>query len=418
MNFRLTIALIVVLAALSIAVYFLSRPGGTAPVKAQADAVFATEPKALTTISLSRGNAVAVAFQKEAEEWVMTAPVKSATAHYAVASLADTLTDLRFRDKFKPEASGRRSLEAVGLASPQASLKFTDTDGVERTLLIGKHSPTGGVYVRVGGDSSNTVYEVNPQNWYDQLDGDPAQFRSRELFTIDTEHVTALGIGHPDETVAPVELVKSAASGKWVVQRPVSTRASAKAVANILEQLRNLRIDTFEEVKRDNPATGLAKPRLTVKFFESAAVPATAPAATGPATQPKVTATTIDFGYATDLSNKQVYAALTGSPEVVSVSMDTYKQLNKELNDLRDPAVTPAPVAEATSIEILTRRAADAAGAGQDDFAQERRDLGGDRRRVEDGGRLRRDYGAARAPGGAAGEQVRGCRGRSEVHRP
>ena len=110
MNFRLTIALIVFLLAAAISFYFFSHPAANTAAAPKPDAVFAEEPKAVTALTFSRAGAVVVAFKKENENWMMTDPVKAATEHYSVESIADDLKGLHFRNKFAPEASGAKLL--------------------------------------------------------------------------------------------------------------------------------------------------------------------------------------------------------------------------------------------------------------------------------------------------------------------
>ena len=142
---------------------------------------------------------------------------------------------------------------------------------------------------------------------------------------------------------------------KWLITAPISARASHGTADELVNELKDIHAFGFSDLAKNSPATGLNPPVLTVTAdVEEGAGPATTAPATGPATQgAKTTPVTLELGYYTDLTKKNaVYASLAGSTDVFTVASDTFKKLDRQLKDLRDPAITPAPVVNATEIGI------------------------------------------------------------------
>ena len=78
---------------------------------------------------------------------------------------------------------------------------------------------------------------------------------------------------------------------------------------------------------------------------------------------------TLDKGVYTDITHKDyVYAGgWRGSDQVFTLRTDAFNHLNRDLKDLRDPNVTPAPVAQATDLTITTNGKVTVAVTKKDD---------------------------------------------------
>ena len=354
MNFRLTVVLVLVMLIVGGAgIWSMWHPKGDTPASATlANPVFKPQPKAIQTISLSRRKAVEVAFARADNHWDVTAPIHG-LANEQPGVFADQIRNLEYKDKFTPDSSGLRSLENMGLTDPHATLTFTDDEKKTTTLLLGKRTPAKTLFMRIEGDSSNTVYEVDVR-WLDDLEKDPTDFRSKEFAGVTPADVTALTVGHANQAIT---LTKDGAAGTWSITKPVPTRANTTVITDVLEALREAQIESFSTLTADNPITGLASPVLTVAVTSRVgpAAPPTAAASQPAASQASAwKLTTLSFGNFSDLTKKSIYARIGDSPEAVIVSADKFSKINKELNDLRDPAITPAPVDAASTIEILT----------------------------------------------------------------
>lgn len=345
MNFRLTLALAIVLVLLCgtfLGVKSCSeqRDAGT---KSKTNTVFSPAPGDIKSVEYTQDGSVEMSLAKTDKGWRLTKPVDAAADDSSVTRVTSALTDLAYTDKFEPAPSGARSAETTGVAKPRHVVKFTDDKGKEHTLALGKRAVSG-IYATADGGSTIYLLERDP---LEALDVDPNTFRSKAIKEIPAEKVAGLIIKHRDQTVT---LGKT--DNKWMITAPVTARASASAVEAITNELRNIRASAFGDLPKEMPATGLNPPQASVTALVEDAAPASAPA-TGPASRPATTPVTLELGYFTDPTSKKfVYASLAGSKEVFTLPAASFDKLNRELFDLRDPTVLPAAETEATRIDI------------------------------------------------------------------
>ena len=178
----------------------------------------------------ARGEEPQLAFAKTGDKWGMTAPVTAAVESWQVDSVAMMLKDLSYKEKYVPEATGPRSLDATGLAKPRFSIKFEDSGKHQYTLLMGKRTPAGASYAQVAGDPSKTIYVLD-SNPVERLDKDPSEFRSKDLADVAAEKATGVTVTQPRQKVV---LAKS--GGKWIMTRRWPRGQSATAVEDLLTQ--------------------------------------------------------------------------------------------------------------------------------------------------------------------------------------
>lgn len=353
MNFRLTLALVTFLLVIACLFAFLKNRGPVSKADGPANAVLTPAPKDVTTITLTEEDAPRLAFAKTGEKWALTQPLKASVNSWEVDSIAGTLKGLTYKEKYQPEATGRRSLEETGLAKPRYAISFADSSAKQYKLLFGKRTASGAIMARLDGDTKNTIYVLS-DNPLDKLDKDVNEFRAKELFEITTDQATELTIKSHNQKVL---LAKSSTTpGKWLVQQPINSRANATAVEELLREFKGLKAESFTIIGRNEPATGLAAPVLTLSLGipETSGNEGAKPAATTPAAA-KLIISTVQFGNYTDLSKKNMYAAVGNGgsgDDVVLISAETFDKLNKQLKDLRDPVIIPTPVADATAVEF------------------------------------------------------------------
>jgi hypothetical protein len=349
MNFRLTLALVFILTMVAVVFFWAQTRGPDKKAdETPANALLNPAPGPVTSIALSDGNPLAtkISFAKTDGKWRLVKPRPALANTYTLDAIADDLKSLTYKQKYAPEPSGSKSLEFAGLAAPLYSIQFTDQAGHNYTLLLGKRTSTGSLLARIDGDKTQTIYML-AGNPVDRLDKDPDEFREKQLVDLPTDRVTSLTVRHPDQKVV---LRKGTPAAKWLIEQPIPARANASAADDLLRDLRGLQAESFASLARTEPATGLSAPVLTISAFApDAAAPATT---TASASQPAGQTVTIAFGNYTDLTKKSIYAALAGSDDVVVISVETFDRLNKQFKDLRDPAITPVAVTEATTLDF------------------------------------------------------------------
>lgn len=343
MNFKLTATLAALLLVIvGLMMYLSSRP--EKPVDTDpAAALFKPKPTGIKEITLTRDGATVLAFARPEGKWSLTQPVAAPVESWQLESIADSLTALTYKDKFKPDTN--RPLANIGLDKPRTVLTFVDGAGKTYTLYVGKRTPAKTIYVKKDGEES--VYELD-QDFFEKLDKDPSDFRSKDLVDLTPADVQRITLAHPDQTV---EITRQ--DGKWVITKPITARANQSAVEEIVNEVRTTRAQSFTEIKKTSPATGLAKPLLSITLHTQAAAtqPATQSTSQTASTQPSKDKT-VQYGNYTDLTKKSQYISLAGSNESFIATADAFKKVDKQLFDLRDPSITPAAVSDASAVTI------------------------------------------------------------------
>ncbi|MCL2647155.1 MAG: DUF4340 domain-containing protein [Phycisphaerales bacterium] len=362
MNFKLTFALVLVLLVITSVFVLLSNrtPPDKRAVKSETTPLFAAAPKAIKTISYQRDGKLQMTFAREGGEWgkwQLTHPMKAAAEDAKLDDIAHSLTDLSYKEKFEPTSTGPRSAVDTGTQSPRYLVTFTDEAGKQYTLGLGKRT-VGGVFATLNGEKTIYVLAWNP---LEELDKDPQALREKHLLDVPQENVRTLMVKHADQTVGLTKLPGRSTDGShleqsaWMIISPITARAAEATVTEMLKAISRINASSFSDMTKDMPATGLTPPvvSVTAEFTEKSPPEQTTP--TTVASQPATKTVTLELGYFTDLTNKKyVYASLAGSSQVFTLPAEALKSLNRQLKDLRDPAVTPAAVGDAANVKITS----------------------------------------------------------------
>jgi hypothetical protein len=349
MNFKLTLFLSVLL--LAVVTTWALVKNRAAPVKT-ADAGQLLDPKpAITSISYTRFNNEELKFVKEGEEWNMVVPIKARAS--GIEGIAASLSNLTFRQKFEPEATGARSAESTGTAKPNYIIKFSDGKK-DYTLSLGKQNRDS-IFATLNGAKTVYILEYNP---LDDFEKDVAKFRNTDIKSIDTSKVTQIAF---KSKTAAWTVSKNKETSKWLLNVPISARVSEPAVQELLNQIQSIRANGFPNNLSKKDA-GLDPPQMTLTAsFQEIAPPATGTApASAPALPPSKAPVTLEIGYASDLTldrkDSPVYASIAGSDEVFILGNAAVKKINVEAKTLRDPAIIPpsVPVTGATDLILST----------------------------------------------------------------
>jgi hypothetical protein len=376
MNFKLTMTLVVVLLVLSIGFLVIQKNTPPQTKEGTASPLLVKKPESLKSITYLRDNSAQVKFEKSGDDWNMVEPVKAPVEPSTVGGIASSLIDMKYLRKFEPETSGDRSAESTGVAKSRNTIKFTDNTGKEYTLVVGYRTNEGGVFATLNGAKTIYALEANPLT---QLaNKDPDDFRKKLMQQLDASKIVKLEVKSGkdvDGKLVESDVTLAKTDGKWLVTAPVSARANSVAVQDILQALSNVQAAKFSTL--DKNAAGLVPARVSVTAWveEPSAATASAPATTSaPATavsQPaaKLKEVTLQLGYVTDLVNRDsssVYASLADGSNVFTYDRINFNKLNKELKDLRDPAVMPASVKQATAFTLTTDGAVTVAATSKD----------------------------------------------------
>jgi hypothetical protein len=341
------------------------------------------KPASIKTITYLRDNVPQVKFEKDGDNWTMLEPAKAPVDTYTVGNIASSLLNMSYVRKFEPEATGDRSPESTGTAKTRNTIKFTDNTGKEYTLAIGYKTNEGGVFALFNGEKTIYALESNP---VPQLAKDPDDFRKKQINQVEESKIVKLEVKSSkvvDGKAVTSDIKLEKTDGKWMITEPVAARANAPVIQEIVKAVSNVNALSFSSLKKKEAGVDPGVASVTAWYEEPVAATASAPATTSaPATATasasatatskpatKLAQVTLQLGLATSALNRDtspVYAGMAGRDEVFTLSRDTFTNVNKELKDVRDPAVLPTTIRKATEFTLTTDNKVTVAASSKD----------------------------------------------------
>ncbi len=253
---------------------------------------------------------------REGDLWMIVQPVR---ARADTAELDRILTGLRDLPRGEVITQSERKSHGItqaqyGFDQPRARITLGD-HLQRRTILVGREALLGGsLYLKEEGGEDVVGTETNLLGL---IPRSVAQMRDRALFH-----------GSPDK-VSRLELVgggrfiqlSKAEPGTWMIQQPISARASPVKAQEILESLFGLRVERFVTDKAVDLSTyGLDNPQI-----KAVAAPL----------EPEAEGALLIGG--TDEQNPAcVYAKLGAGDSVYSIPTNVLSGLRPTVDDLRD----------------------------------------------------------------------------------
>lgn len=340
MNFKTTIVLLVILAA--VAVYlgvqrFAGRHASEETPPANPNQLVAAKSDEITKVSITQPDDKHIVLVKNGKDWRLTQPIDAKADTFAVEELLRQITSLQSRGELKPDQKS-----SVGLDNPKMSVEVT-AGGKTTKLSVGEENKIGdSLYVLVD-DKQNP--QIVATSIYDQLNKPASDYRSKKLsdLTFDTQgEVKQLAITQSGKTI---KLEKN--GSEWEILEPKHMPADSSAVSSLLSSLTDLNATDFVNSPSAPATYGLAEPAL--KVWYSTAAPATAPS------QPS--GHELSFGRFATLDRNQVYASEDGGP-IATVSSTSEDSFKKTALDLRDKKIVDIDPAHVTGFTLSINRAA------------------------------------------------------------
>ena len=361
MNFKTTIFLLLLLIVVG-AFYYLAElgpspvaTGDAPPADKEGKPLFASDDFPTTSVVsiIIEKDGQKFELAKDGADWRQIAPVRFPLTTWSVDQIADDAAGLRHVERFRPGRQDAPDLKEVGLDPPKATVTISFEGNAApdpHTFMLGRRLAIGGRgYVTVGDDEH--VYVVNDDLHKQVLDKKITDLRKKSLDGPKEGTSRRVKLARNGQTI---DMIKT--DGKWAFGPPHSGRVDTEKVKTLLDDVGGMYINEFVSDGPENLSIyGLSKPQTVVRM-ETAAAPADPEAKDdedpGPGTQTPAEANdepavqVVHIGAPVDFSNENFFATWSGSDGepgriVFSVSKSFKEKFDKDLNDFRDPRITP-----------------------------------------------------------------------------
>ena len=365
MNFKTTIALFLLLAAVGGYFYFVEY-GNTTGYEAHqqqrdtdtstavGELVFTDEAltaEAIDRIELTRGGR-SIKAEKSGDDWFQTDPVRFRLDSYTPDSVARQFAGLRYVQRIEPgnpdAASDTPSAAQMGLDKPRAIVTVGEGDK-SWTLKLGRLAVDGHGYAQVEGE--DTAYVVEPALFGTLLDQQTDDWRSKSLGTYSASASDRITLHQPDADL--IDLYKL--DGVWWFDTDTIQRTSEAAIDELFSAISRVWITEFVE---DNPENltlyGLDNPHLEI-ILQTPSVFDPDKKQDDNLSSAGTTTRRLKIGR-TDLEGKSRYATWSrdDDPTLVVFTIDAASadNLTRTRDDLRDPRVLTVSAQDVRSLTV------------------------------------------------------------------
>src|SRR5687768_14035645 len=191
MNFRTTILLLVLLAAVGgylLYTGFNDTPDAKKTETSDEQKLVDIAPADVTRVVIRPKDGPATLLEKSGTEWRLVEPTAGVADAAEVDALVRELTDLRSRSRIDAD----RDKGATGLDQPAFHVELTAADGKTAKLSVGSKSAIGdNLYVQVDGRDQADVVSAAV---YERLEKPASGYRQTKLFTATNDQIRRLEI--------------------------------------------------------------------------------------------------------------------------------------------------------------------------------------------------------------------------------
>lgn len=275
---------------------------------------------------------VLVECAQEDGAWMLVQPVRDRADSAAIDRVLSGLKNLSRGEVITAAERNRRGLQLsdYGFDAPRAKITLGDNLR-RRTILVGRTALLGGsVYIK---DEAMDDIIATDTNLLALVPQSAADLRDRVLFHGEREQVQRLDIrnGNGFFQMARGE------QGQWMLQQPLSARASPMVVQEIVADLFDLRIEQFvAESKADLFAYGLDDAAVKV----------------GVSSGGKAGLTELWLGNPVETNKDLVYARIKGSESICAVRAGILGSLIKKEDDFRDRRLMAMSIYDVTYVRL------------------------------------------------------------------
>ncbi len=316
MKWRTTILLLLAVLALGAYIMLVDRKSeSTREREEQARKALRVDASRVSYLRFESTNLLVECAQEDGT-WMIIQPVRTRADAGEIDRILNGLQDLPRGEVVSARDRERRgaTLAQYGFEPPTAAIAVGDNLH-RRTILVGREALLGGsLYIK---DAESDDIVATETNLLALIPKSASDLRDRVLFRGSPDQVQRLGIGSGDGFLQMARVDKR----RWVIQQPLTARASPTAVQEILDGLFLLRVERFvTDSGADLVTYGLDEPRLRVNVWSG----------------DKEGDTTLLIGKAVPDAADQVYAKLKSGDAVVTIGTNGIGSIPLKVEDLRD----------------------------------------------------------------------------------
>ena len=325
MKFRTTIILLIVAGIGAAYIFLYDKKQYRTDVWMQRQQMVLPDykPGQINKIEMKRGDTNIVLESIDNERWRMVEPLQLRADRAEVEEILAQFEFLRKVGTIKESETANFNLKEYGLETPSLVIRLWLKKGsmvggtagniTKYTVNIGDRLAAGQdtVYITTGDDKDVSVVGTK---FLEKVSKEINDLRNKWAFEYDKHSVERVRLER--EESEPV--VCSKAEQLWWITQPLSDRADTERIKEILDELKNLEIakeDFVSDSKEDIINYGLDKPVFTISIGTTDNVQ------------------TLLLGHSLD---EMIYAKLEGESSIFLVHDMILRNLDLELNDLRD----------------------------------------------------------------------------------
>jgi Domain of unknown function (DUF4340) len=325
MKFKTTIILLIIAGIGAAYIFLYDRKQYRTDVWIQREQMVLPDykPGQINKIEIKKGNTDIVLESTDNETWRMLEPLQLRADKAEVAEILAQFEFLRKVGTIKESETANFNLKEYGLETPGVIVNLwlkkgsmvggTTGDITKYTINIGDRLAAGQntTYITVGDDRDVFVVVAR---FLEKIDKEINDLRNKWAFEFDKHAVERVRL----ESGTNEPVVCSKAEQLWWITQPLSDRADTDRIQDILNELKDLEIakeDFVSDSKEDIVDYGLDKPVFTISIGTTDDVQ------------------TLHLGHSLD---EKIYAKLDGESSIFLVDDILLRDLDLELNDLRD----------------------------------------------------------------------------------
>jgi hypothetical protein len=331
---RNTLLVVLLLAALGAYVYWVELP--REKTQAEQKRLLAFDKDKVATVVLEYPDRAITLERTPENHWRIVKPLETDADDATVNNLLTAVS----------EAQATRTLEDVGdklasygLAPPEATVKLTLKEGGELPpLKVGKTTQVGfSAYAQKGDE--NKVH-ITGGALQAGVKKELKDLRDKTVIAFDDAQVQKVVLAHGGGDTITIE--RQGEGDAWRITAPAAHAADAAEMRALLASIRGIRADDFVSDDAAPPLAtyGLEQPRLTVSVFVG---------------KDHAQKTLLIGGTREEPQKKTIYAKRAERPTVYAIPEYTTKNIDKDVNTLRDKTVLAFDQAKAGTL-VVTRK--------------------------------------------------------------